>query len=73
MNPDIYDYMSKEDAQEHRRLTQLLELARSSQPLTVTQLAQLCGCSEATIYATQQDALNKLKNKHPELKQHLTK
>ncbi len=68
----IYEILDPAEAAEHERLASLLELARSKKPLTVAQLAELSGCSEAAIYAIQQDALAQLRNQFPELKLHLT-
>lgn len=70
-NIHIYEVLDPAEAAEHQRLTTLIEKAEANEPLTVAEIAELSGCSEAAIYATQQNALAQIRNQFPELKLHL--
>lgn len=69
--PAIYSYLTEEEAAEHKRLVQLLELARSPEPLTHKELAELCRCAPSTIRYHELNALTKIRHRCPELKEYL--
>jgi DNA-directed RNA polymerase sigma subunit (sigma70/sigma32) len=68
---NLYQYLSPEDAATHKRLTYLLERAESPAPLTVREIAELCGISEEGIRQIQRRAEYKVKKqiitKYPDL------
>ena len=62
--PSIYDYLSPEDAAEHKRLAKLIKiqsLALSPATLTLGQIATLTGVSKERVRQIQSKALFKAK------------